>query len=104
MIYAGWTRGGVPRAEIARRLHLSRNTVAHYADMNDMSPEPPIPAHRVRPAIDPHIDWIDSLLEADLSAPRKQTQDNFAAGCDAAAQAVPVIIGKGVQQAQRQFG
>lgn len=63
---------GVSRAEIARRLHLSRNTVARYADMSDMSPGPPMPAHRARPAIDPHIDWIDNLLEADLSAPRKQ--------------------------------
>ncbi|WP_273382729.1 DDE-type integrase/transposase/recombinase, partial [Enorma phocaeensis] len=40
--------------------------------MDDMSPEPPMPAHRARPAIDPHTDWIDNLLEADLSAPRKQ--------------------------------
>ena len=63
---------GVPRAEIARRLRLSRNTVARYADMEDMSPEPPMPAHRARPAIDPHIGWIDDLLEADLGAPRKQ--------------------------------
>ncbi|MEE0346740.1 MAG: hypothetical protein UDM07_09985 [Adlercreutzia sp.] len=30
--------GGVPRAEIARRLGVSRNTVAKYADMEDMSP------------------------------------------------------------------
>lgn len=28
---------GVPRAEIARRLRVSRNTVAKYADMEDMS-------------------------------------------------------------------
>ena len=28
--------GGVPRAEIARRLGVSRNTVAKYADMDDM--------------------------------------------------------------------
>lgn len=57
--------GGVPRAEIARRLRLSRNTVARYADMADMSPEPPVPADRPRPAIDPHIGWTDDLLEAD---------------------------------------
>lgn len=63
---------GVPRAEIARRLRLSRNTVARYADMADMSPEPPVPADRPHPAIDPHIGWIDDLLEADLGAPRKQ--------------------------------
>lgn len=64
--------GGTPRAEIARRLHLSRNTVAKYADMEDMSPEPPLPADRPHPAIDPHANWIDALLEADLGAPRKQ--------------------------------
>ena len=29
--------GGVPRAKIARRLGVSRNTVAKYADMEDMS-------------------------------------------------------------------
>ena len=29
---------GVPRAEIAKRLRVSRNTVAKYADMEDMSP------------------------------------------------------------------
>lgn len=28
--------GGVPRAEIARRLGVSRNTVAKHADMEDM--------------------------------------------------------------------
>lgn len=39
-----------------------------------------------------------------LSAPRKQARDDFEAGCDAAAQAVPVIIGQGVERAQRQFG
>ena len=32
---------GVPRAEIARRLRLSRNTVAKYADMADLSPAAP---------------------------------------------------------------
>lgn len=63
---------GVPRAEIARRLRLSRNTVAKYADMEDLSPEPPAPADRPHPAIDPHAAWIDGVLEADLGAPRKQ--------------------------------
>lgn len=38
---------GVPRAEIARRLRLSRNTVAKYADMADMSPA--APAHGSMP-------------------------------------------------------
>ena len=34
-------RDGATRADIARELHLSRNTVRKYADMEDMSPEPP---------------------------------------------------------------
>ena len=63
---------GVPRAEIARRLHVSRNTVAKYADMEDMSPVPPLPADRGRPALEGHGEWIASVLEADLGAPRKQ--------------------------------
>ncbi len=63
---------GVPRAEIARRLHVSRNTVAKYADMKDMSPVPPLPADRGRPALEGHGEWIVSVLEADLGAPRKQ--------------------------------
>ena len=37
---------GVPNAEIARRIHASRNAVAKYADMEDMSPAPPLPAKR----------------------------------------------------------
>ena len=32
---------GVSRSEMARRLHLSRNTAAKYADMGDMSPAAP---------------------------------------------------------------
>lgn len=34
---------GVPRAQIARSLGVSRNTVAKYADMEDMSPAAPVP-------------------------------------------------------------
>lgn len=63
---------GVPRAEIARELGLSRNTVARYADMADMSPAPPLPAPRARPSLAGHEQWIDSVLAADLGAPRKQ--------------------------------
>ena len=63
---------GVARAEIARRLHVSRNTVAKYADMEDMSPVAPVPAGRRRPALEGHEGWLESVLEADLSAPRKQ--------------------------------
>lgn len=39
--------GGVPRAEIARRPGISRNTVAKYADMEEMSPAAPSGAPRV---------------------------------------------------------
>lgn len=46
--------GGVPRAEIARRLGVSRNTVAKHADMEDMSPAAPAPAPRPRPALAGH--------------------------------------------------
>ena len=34
---------GRSRSEIARVLHVSRNTVAKYADMGDMSPAAPMP-------------------------------------------------------------
>ena len=63
---------GVPRAEIARRLGVSRNTVAKYADMEDMSPAAPEPAPRSRPALAGHEAWVESVLESDLGAPRKQ--------------------------------
>ena len=63
---------GVPRAEIARRLRVSRNTVAKYADMEDMSPAAPVPARRERPALGDEAGWVESVLEADFGAPRKQ--------------------------------
>ena len=63
---------GRSRSEIARVLHVSRNTVAKYADMEDMSPEPPLPERRRRPALEGHEAWVESVLEADLGAPRKQ--------------------------------
>ena len=43
-------RDGATRADIARELHLSRNTVRKYADMEDMSPEPPASQERPHPA------------------------------------------------------
>lgn len=63
---------GVPRARIARELGVSRNTVAKYADMEDMSPAPPFPAARPRPSLAGHEEWIDSVLAGDLGAPRRQ--------------------------------
>ena len=63
---------GVPRAEIARRLRVSRNTVAKYAGMEDLSPSAPVPAPRERPALAGHEEWVASVLGADLGAPRKQ--------------------------------
>ena len=64
---------GVPRAEIARRPGPSRNTVAKYADMADMSPAAPEARSRARRALGPDdAAWIDAVLEADLGAPRKQ--------------------------------
>ena len=64
--------GGTPRAEIVRGLHLSRNTVAKYSNMEGLSPEPPLPEERSRPALERHAAWIDAVLEADLGAPCKQ--------------------------------
>ena len=63
--------GGASRSQIARELHVSRNTVRKYADMKDMSPAAPVSA-RPHPAIDADAVWVDSVLEADLGAPRKQ--------------------------------
>lgn len=63
---------GVPRAEISRGLGVSRNTVAKHAGMESMSPTPPVPARRARPAVDAYAAWVGSVLEADLGAPRKQ--------------------------------
>lgn len=64
--------GGVPRAEIARRLCVSCNTVAKYADMEDMSPAAPTPAPRSRPALAGHEVWVEPVLESNLGGPHKQ--------------------------------
>ncbi len=63
---------GVPRAEIARGLGASCNTVAKYAGMEDVSPAAPMPAPRARPALAGHEAWLSSELEADPSATRKR--------------------------------
>lgn len=61
---------GVPRARIARSLGgVSRNTVARYADMGDMSPVAPVPRVGPLAAAGPHAAWIGSVPEADLGAP-----------------------------------
>lgn len=51
---------------------MSRNTVAKYADMEDMSPAAPMPQRRGRPALEGNEEWVIGVLEADLGAPRKQ--------------------------------
>lgn len=63
---------GRSRSEIARVLHVSRNTVAKYADMEDMSPAAPMPQRRGRPALEGNEEWVIGVLESDLGAPRKQ--------------------------------
>lgn len=63
---------GVPRAQIAREPHLSRNTVAKHADSEDMSPKPPIAQRRAHPATDGTAGWIDAIPEGDLAATGKQ--------------------------------
>lgn len=49
MIYGRRRRPGF---KIARALHLSRNTVAKYADIEDMSPTATIPQKRARPTLE----------------------------------------------------
>ena len=57
---------GRSRSEIARMPHVSRNTVAEYADMEDMSPAAPMPQRRGRPALEGNEEWVAGVLEADL--------------------------------------
>lgn len=59
---------GRSRSEIARVLHVSRNTVAKYADMEDMSPAEPMPQRRGRPALEGNEEWVVGVL----GAPRKR--------------------------------
>lgn len=57
---------GRSRSEIARMLHVSRNTVAKYADMEDMSPAAPMPQRRGGPALEGNEEWVAGVVEADL--------------------------------------
>ena len=57
---------GRSRSEIARMLRVSRNTVARYADMEDMSPAAPMPRRRGGPALEGNEEWAAGALEADL--------------------------------------
>ena len=63
---------GAGPTEIARALGISRNTVAKYASMEDLSPAPPLAPERAKPAIDPLTGWVPEVLSDGLSAPRKQ--------------------------------
>ena len=72
MIYARWTPTACRGRGLAKRLRVSRSTVAKYADMEDMSPEPPLPERRRRPALEDHEAWVESVPGAGLGAPRKQ--------------------------------
>ena len=49
-------------------MFTSRNTVAKYADMEDMSPAAPVPAPRERPALEGNGAWVESVLVADAGA------------------------------------
>ena len=63
---------GRPRPEAARVLRASRNTVAKYAEMEDVSPAAPTPQRRGRPALEGNEEWVAGVLEADPGAPRKR--------------------------------
>ena len=51
-------RQGMSRAQIARRLHVDRGTVAKYADMEDCSPKPKAD-RRYGSKIDPYAHLVD---------------------------------------------
>jgi len=63
---------GLSQREVARRLRLSRNTVAKYLQAVDVVPQYKLTQERPRPAIDPVRAVIDQWLAQDDAAPRKQ--------------------------------
>jgi transcriptional regulator with XRE-family HTH domain len=62
---------GVPGREIARRLGVSRNTVAKYAGIEDYSPTPVLTGSHVSKA-DAFAGVITQWLLEDEGMPRKQ--------------------------------
>lgn len=63
---------GCSGREIARILEVSRNTVAEYVGKGVFSPEPPVAEAPDRPTMRPYARTVESWLEADVGAPRKQ--------------------------------
>ena len=55
---------GAGPTEIARALGISRNTVAKYASMEDLSPAPPLAPERERPATGPLAGWVPEVPAA----------------------------------------
>jgi len=62
---------GCSQRDIARDLHVSRNTVAKYLGV-DLSPVPPVRRPPSSPTMEPFAEIVASWLEADERAPRKQ--------------------------------
>ncbi len=64
---------GVPGREIARRLGISRDSVAKYAEEQDFSPAPPAPSARPGGSVLTGFDHIiEAWLAEDQRRPRKQ--------------------------------
>ena len=64
---------GVSGRRIAEQLGVSRQSVAKYAQMEDLSAQ--VRVVKTRPSggvLAGHIEFIDQILEADKKAPRKQ--------------------------------
>ena len=64
-------RGDSDRS-IAARLGISRNTVARYVRMTDMSPVTPMLRNAPHPATDAWARLVMAWLRDDLAVPRKQ--------------------------------